>query len=479
MKPASLPNIHAFSRRAMKPATLLATALALCGAASVQALPVIPGSAGYGMETKAGRGGTVYRVTNLKADGAGSLKACIDKTVPRTCIFDVSGTIKLTSDLIIRNNQIRIAGQTAPSPGIMIRGAGIAVTASDVLIQHIRVRTGDERIGPDPDNRDSLKIQGTSAKPVRNVVIDHCSFSWSIDEIASTWGPHDNITFTNNIFAEPLNESLHPKYEGSGTMPHGYGVLFGQSDNSSITFVGNLLAHIAERNPLSRAAELVFANNVIYNRGTMDLDLQSEDGRVTKNSVVGNLFLRGPNFSRETKPIFVHTRGASSLASGSRVYVYDNRAPDSGSTFSALVALTGGDVISNLMTQSTRSVWHNGFVALKTAQNVVYSHVLANAGARPTDRDSVDKRIVLSVRQRSGKFINCVSANGSSRCSKNAGGWPSMAQNRRVLSLPSSQSSIASNGYSKLENWLNSMDRSLSGDVQTDSPAASPALSVQ
>src|SRR6187399_1751675 len=173
----------------MRLTSLLATALALCGAASVQALPVIPGAAGFGMDTNAGRGGTVYKVTNLGADGAGSLKACIDATVPRTCVFEVSGAIHITSDLTIRNGQLRIAGQTAPSPGIMIRGAAIKIFGSDVLIQHIRVRTGDDPNGPNPDNRDSLKIEGSSKKPVHNVVIDHCSFSWSIDEIASTWGP--------------------------------------------------------------------------------------------------------------------------------------------------------------------------------------------------------------------------------------------------------------------------------------------------
>ena len=245
--------------RTMRPTTLLATALVLCGAASVQALPVIPGSAGFGMDTKAGRGGTVYKVINLNADGAGSLKACIDATGARTCVFEVSGAIRITSDLTIRNGQLRIAGQTAPSPGIMIRGAAIKITASDVLIQHIRVRTGDDTNGPNPDNRDSLKIEGSTTKPINNVVIDHCSFSWAIDEVASTWGPHDNITFTNNIFAEPLNESLHPQHDGTGVMPHGYGVLFGPADNSSITFVGNLMAHIVERNPLSRAAELVWS----------------------------------------------------------------------------------------------------------------------------------------------------------------------------------------------------------------------------
>ena len=311
------------------------------------------------------------------------------------------------------------------------------------------------------------------------MVIDHCSFSWSIDEIASTWGPHDDITFTNNIFAEPLNESLHPQYDGTGRMPHGYGVLFGPADNSSITFVGNLMAHIVERNPLSRAAELVMVNNLVYNRGHLDVDLASENGIVSRSAVVGNLFLRGPSQASDAKPILVRTTGIFSLKPGSRVYVHDNRAPDFGITSSALVTLTGGNVIPNLLTTSSVAVWNTGLVARKTADNEVYSRVLGLAGARPADRDSVDKRIVLSVRQRSGKIINCVSSNGTTRCSKNAGGWPSYPQNRRILTLPSNQASIASNGYSNLENWLNSMDQSLGGTVQASSPAAPAALSVQ
>ena len=431
MKLASLERTHAAFRRAIRPTTLLATALALCGAASVQALPVIPGAAGFGMDTRAGRGGTVYRVTNLNASGSGSLKACIDEEGPRTCVFEVSGAIKITSDLIIRNGQIRIAGQTAPSPGIMIRGAALLITASDVLVQHIRVRTGDDTRGPKPENRDSLKITGTSTKPVRNVVIDHCSFSWAIDEIASTWGPHDNITFSNNIFAEPLNESLHPQYDGSGVMAHGYGVLFGPADNSSITFVGNLLAHIVERNPLSRAVELVFVNNLVYNRRDMDVDLQGEDRRVSESSIVGNVFLRGPSNVQNTPPIYVRTSGTYSLVPGSRIYVHDNRAPDSGSTYAQLMGFAGGDHIANLMSQTSRPVWNTGLIALPTAQNVVYSRVLSYAGARPTDRDAVDKRVVSNVRNRTGQIINCVSPNGSTRCRKNAGGWPTYAQNRR------------------------------------------------
>lgn len=479
MKSARLSHTHAPFRRVMRPTTLLATALALCGAASVQALPVLPGAAGFGMDTRAGRGGTVYRVTNLNADGAGSLKACVDASVPRTCVFEVSGSIRLTSDLIVRNGQLRIAGQTAPSPGIMLRGAALRITTSDVLVQHIRVRTGDDTNGPNPDNRDALKIQGSAAKPVRNVVIDHCSFSWAIDETASTWGPHDNITFTNNIFGEPLDESLHPQYDGTGVMAHGYGVLFGPADNSSITFVGNLMAHIVERNPLSRAVELVMVNNVVYNRRDMDVDLQGQDGRISRNSIVGNVFLRGPSNVQNTRPILVRTSGTYSLVPGSRVYVHDNHAPDSGSTYAQMMEFAGGDVIANLMSQTTAPIWNTGLVARPTANNAVYSRVLSYAGARPTDRDSVDRRIVTNVRNRTGQIINCVSSNGTTRCQKNAGGWPSYAQNRRTLTLPSNHASIASNGYSNLENWLNSLDQSLVGVVQELSPAAPPTLSVQ
>src|SRR6478736_3854116 len=93
---------------------LLAASALTLGAIAAQALPVIPGAAGYGMDTPAGRGGTVYKVTNLNASGSGSLKECVDGAMPRTCVFEVSGIIRLTTDLVIRNSKITIAGQTAP-----------------------------------------------------------------------------------------------------------------------------------------------------------------------------------------------------------------------------------------------------------------------------------------------------------------------------------------------------------------------------
>jgi pectate lyase len=481
MKFASLKITHARSR-IMKFSQLLVGAALLVGATAAQALPVIRGAAGYGMETTAGRGGTVYRVTNVNASGAGSLKACVDATGPRVCVFEVSGTIRLTTDLMIRNDRLTIAGQTAPSPGIMIRGAAIRIQASHILIQHLRVRAGDDTNGPDPANRDSLKLEGSSTKPVTNIVIDHCSFSWSIDEIASVWGPHDNITFSNNIFAEPLHQSIHRTDDGSGYESHGFGVLLGSSASGGrITMVGNLFAHNVERNPLVRSREFVFVNNLVYNRVNVDLDVQSQDGRTTRSSIVGNVFLRGPSYARTTRPIYVRTSGSYSLLLGSRVYVHDNHAPETSSSTSGttLVSLTGGDVLSGLLQLSTAPVWNTGLTARSTANSAVYNRVLTYAGARPSDRDTVDRRIVSNVKNRSGQVINCVSSNGSTRCQKNAGGWPSYAQNTRRLTLPSSPNSVASNGYTNLENWLYSMDQSIQGITQSTSPTSPPSLSVQ
>jgi hypothetical protein len=482
MKLASFEATHARHRRIMKFTQLLAGAVLLAGATAAQALPVIRGAAGYGMETTAGRGGTVHRVTNVNASGAGSLKACIDATGPRICVFEVSGTIRLTSDLMVRNDRLTIAGQTAPSPGIMIRGAALRIQASHILVQHLRVRAGDDANGPDPSNRDALKLEGTTSKPVTNVVIDHCSFGWSIDEIASVWGPHDNITFSNNIFAEPLHQSTHMTDDGSTTENHGFGVLLGSSASGGrITMVGNLFAHNVERNPLSRARELVFVNNLVYNRVNADIDIQSQDGRTTRSSVVGNVFLRGPNYRGTTRPIYVRTNTSYSLLLGSRVYVHDNYAPETSSsrTGTALVVLTGGDVLSGLLQLSTAPVWNTGLTARATANNAVYERVLTNAGARPSDRDSVDRRIVSNVRNRNGRVINCVSSNGSTRCQLNAGGWPSYAQNTRRLTLPSNPNATASNGYTNVENWLHSMDQSIQGVTQTNSPTSPPALSVR
>jgi hypothetical protein len=142
------------------------------------------------------------------------------------------------------------------------------------------------------------------------------------------------------------------------------------------------------------------------------------------------------------------------------------------------VVLTGGDLSTSLVTTASKPVWNTGLTARSTANNAVYNRILSYSGARPKDRDNTDKRIVSSVKNRTGKIINCVSNDGSSRCSKNAAGWSPLTQTRRTLSLPSNPSSKASNGYTNLENWLHSMDTSLQGTTSSTSPTSPAALSV-
>ena len=449
---------------------LLQSALACCGLCAglaAQALPVIPGASGFGIETPAGRGGTVYRVTNLRESGTGSLGACVAASGPRVCVFEISGTIDLSDELIVRDPNITIAGQTAPPPGILLRGAGLRIITSDVLVQHIRVRAGDDPAGPAFINRDSLKVEGVVENPVKNIVIDHCSFAWSTDEMASAWKHWDNVTFMNNIFAEPLHYSLHPEAgtptNGDG---HGYGVLFGPHDGRA-ALIGNLMAHQAARNPLSRASRVVIVNNVVYNRGNADVELQSEAGMPTFTSIVGNVFIRGPSYRLDHKPILVFVGGEFALAPGSRVHVRDNVATDAGSDPWSLVELDGTQLTRAQLEASSAPVWPTGLVAMRTADRAVLDHVLAKAGARPMDRDSTDERIVASVRNHSGQIINCVDADGSSRCRKNAGGWPALAIRTRALRLPVNQRTVTPSGYTNLEIWLHSLSADLQGDVAT------------
>ena len=435
-----------------------AALVAICMSAAssaASALPVIPGGVGYGIDTPAGRGGRVYRVTNLNASGPGSLKECVAASRPRVCVFEVSGTIRLTKDLHIWNPNITIAGQTAPSPGIMLRGAALNINASDVLVQHIRIRVGDDPDGPDPGNRDALKIESMTG--IENIVVDHCSLSWAVDETLTLWRKWDNVTLTNNIIAEGLRESI--KKTGA---PAGYGLLVGPGEGS-VSIQGNLLAHNLARNPLSRGKQMVFVNNVVYNRANMDVDLQSQDGIVTNNSVVGNVFIRGADYTRShNKPIVVRTDSKFGLPGSSKVYVADNAAIE-GSSDSWSVVSTNTSTSLGGFKSSSPPAWPAGMTALPTSNDTVLNNVLKFSGARPADRDPVDSRVVQSVRDRTGHIINCVSADGSKRCSKNAGGWPALAENRRALTLPSDPDAVTESGYTRLELWLHEMAARVEG----------------
>lgn len=418
----------------------------------VSQLPVVPGAHGFGIDTPAGRGGTVHIVDSLAASGPGTLAACLQATGPRVCVFEVSGTITLTTPLEVRSGRLTIAGQTAPAPGILVRGAGLVILASDVLVQHVRFRVGDDLAGPSFNDRDALSIASWGPWVARNVVIDHCSFSWSTDEMISLWSDSavdagvSDVTLLDNIFAEPLHDSFHTSEEDGGGVlePHGYGVLFGgePNPNMNVSLQGNLFAFNLGRNPLSGATRLSMVNNVVY--GVDDIgatQLLSYDGDPTFNSIVGNVYLRvaSPSLRLTTLP------------AGTRVFLADNFAPGPLSDpWSEVTYLNG----SRAMFEATSApVWPSGLVAAPASTTL--GSVLARAGARPLERDAVDTRIVDAVDAGTGSFVNCVAPDGSMRCQRNGGGWPALAQNTRTLTLPADPSGDADgDGYTNLEEWL-------------------------
>jgi len=213
-----------------------------------------PGAEGFGRFAKGGRGGDVYHVTSLVDGGPGSLRAGIaGASGPRTIVFDVSGNINMNSRLKIEKPNITIAGQTAPGDGITLAGDALYIDANDVIVRYIRVRYGDQT----NEDRDAVSV--VSGK---NIILDHVTASWSIDETLSCQSADvDSLTVQWCMVTESLRYSHHEK--GA----HGYGGIIGSLRQS---FHHNLYAHHSSRNPKvtgRRHCEVDFRNNVIYNWG--------------------------------------------------------------------------------------------------------------------------------------------------------------------------------------------------------------------
>jgi hypothetical protein len=231
-------------------------------------LPVFPGAQGFGSATRAGRGGEVVRVTTLAARGPGSLREALLRQGARTIIFDVAGVITTREHLEIRDPFVTVAGQTAPAPGITIHGAGLTITTHDVLVQHLHVRPGGDKDGPNFGSRDAIEIRGDAqgSLDVFNVVIDHCSMSWGTDETMSTWyrGVRD-VTVSHSIIAETLDDAGHPQGD------HSKGLLVGDHTRR-FSILRNLLIHNDDRNPHVKGdASALFVNNLVYNYGRWPL----------------------------------------------------------------------------------------------------------------------------------------------------------------------------------------------------------------
>lgn len=263
--------------------------------------PAFPGAEGYARyAVTGGRGGKVIHVTNLKDSGTGSLRAALNESGKRIIVFDVAGYIDLASDLVIKNGDVTIAGQTAPEPGITLRYRTVQNKASNVIMRFIRIRRSqvkDVNEGAD----------ATWGRECKSIILDHCSFSWSIDETASYY---DNRDFTMQWCS--VSESLNNAGHGKGA--HGYGGIWG---GKGASFHHNLIAHHNNRTPRINSARYAWdgydkdkyantvvaervdlRNCVIYNWGTGNGAYGNMGGYL---NIVGNYYKAGPATKNKTR----------------------------------------------------------------------------------------------------------------------------------------------------------------------------------
>ncbi|MDZ7292267.1 MAG: pectate lyase [candidate division KSB1 bacterium] len=363
-----------------------------------------PGAEGYGRFTSGGRGGRVIEVTNLHDSGSGSLRAAIQAKGARTIVFRLSGTIALRSALIISNGDLTIAGQTAPGDGICLRDYPLIIAGDNVIIRHLRIRLGDVH---------KLQEDAISCIGRKNIIVDHCSMSWGIDEVASFYD-NENATVQWCLISESLNHSFHRKGD------HGYGGIWG---GKGATFHHNLLAHHSSRNPRFNGSrthgkpdkEVVdFRNNVIYNWG----ENSSYGGEAGRQNIIANYYKYGPA-TRTMKNRIVEPSDAKG-----RWYVADNFVFG----FPDITADNWAGGVQGAFWKQIRVESPHPFapVVTHTAEQA-YELVLAKAGAILPKRDSVDARIIAEVRNGTATYGGTWGkGSGIIDSQMEVGGWPTL-----------------------------------------------------
>lgn len=358
-----------------------------------------PGAEGFGKYTTGGRGGAVFVVSTLNDHGPGSLREAIGKKMARTILFSVSGTISLESQLDINQGDLTLAGQSAPGDGICIRNYPVRINADNIIIRYMRFRMGDEK-----------KVQGDAFYGMRhkNIIIDHCSMSWSTDECSSFYD-NENFTMQWCIISESLNASVHEKGE------HGYGGIWG---GMGASFHHNLLANHNSRNPRFCGAryhkkperEVVdFCNNVIYNWGINS----SYAGEQGNHNMINNYYKPGP-----ATPQSKAERILNPWSPFGKFYVQGNVVVGSPKvTADNWAGGVQGDHVDSAFSDKPIPV-----IAIDTqSANEAYEKVLRHAGAS-FKRDKVDARIVKEVESGATSF----GVNGIINSQVDVGGWPEL-----------------------------------------------------
>ncbi len=423
-----------------------------------------PGAEGWGRHTKGGRGGAVYEVTNLNDSGPGSLREAVKAIGPRTVVFRISGTIRLLSDLEIIQPYITIAGQTAPGDGICLRDHAVEVSANHVILRYLRFRLGDE------SKQESDSIWGRYR---RNIIIDHCSVSWSVDEALSFYG-NDSLTIQWCLISESLYMSVHS--QGA----HGYGGIWGGRNS---TFHHNLLAHHSSRTPRFSGGETTpcenvdFRNNVIYNWG-FNSAYGGESGKI---NMVANYFKTGPATKSGVKYRIIQPSDKIG-----KWHIEDNFVE--GSPEISANNWAGGVQGSNAVEAQIRAYSPFAFDSILTqTPQEAYDAVLKNVGANFPKRDVIDERIICDVRsgiathdgyfyEINQGFSDTSIARGIIDSQSDVGSWPDLISlaapddadhdgmpdeweflNGLNSNDPADRNLLNSDGYTMLETYLNSL----------------------
>tara|TARA_B100001113_G_scaffold96834_1_gene77772 strand:- start:621 stop:1967 length:1347 start_codon:yes stop_codon:yes gene_type:complete len=358
-----------------------------------------PEAEGYGRFALGGRGGKVLFVTNLNDSGDGSLRKAVDADYPRIIIFRVAGTIELKTKLIINHPYITIAGQTAPGDGICIKNYPLIISADNTVVRFIRVRLGDKA---------GRLMDGIEISYAKNVIVDHCSLSWTLDEGINTYHGTQNITVQWCLISESLNDSALRK-------GHGFAASLGGINTS---YHHNLFANNAGRNP-SIAGEksnptinLDFRNNVIFN-----WKMRRLDGRPESINIINNYYKAGPA-SKDLSYIVK----IQSLDNGNfgKWYIKGNILEDKNKKLKrdGLIIIDDKDKTPNFATINKPVMFGPVFTESATK---AFESVLASAGTIRPRRDSLDRRIVSEVRSGKTNF-----GNGIISSQTDVGGWPKL-----------------------------------------------------
>ena len=360
-------------------------------------IPAFPGAEGGGAYTQGGRGGKIFVVTSLEDSGKGTFREACEAVGSRTIVFNVSGIIRLKNRISMRAPYVTIAGQTAPGDGICIAGETLELDTHDVIIRHMRFRRG----ATDVTRRDDA----LGGNPMGNIIIDHCSVSWGLDENLSIYRhqfkanekstleklPAVNITIQNSISSEGLD-----------VYNHAFGSTIGGLNS---TFMRNLWADNISRNPsIGMYGDFNFVNNVLFNWWNRSLD--GGDYRSLFN-IINNYFKPGP-ITPDDKPIRYRILKPES---GYMVPKTFGRAYVNGNFIAGAPEVTadnwnGGVQIEDLSFDASKEYLQlikvpkpfemPNFPIMKAEE--AYEFVLNNAGATLPKRDAVDERIIKQVR---------------------------------------------------------------------------------